>query len=115
ALVTILIPAGKEVMAQDGGTYAEKQVEQSPAYKDFQSRLTQSGAVYGPFNITVFPHSKGESGFRYLDVPYFQFIGNSIIMFPSGKKDRFGNEWYIYSSTFTLECHPRINPRERRR
>ena len=119
-LVMVGINLGHEAMAQDDGhrTVAEKTEKkdtETPAFKDFQSRLTATGSVFGPFNIMVSPSHKGEHGFRYIDVPYIQFIGNSVIMFPSGKRDRFGNPWYIYASNFTLECHPRTNPAERRK
>ncbi len=116
ALLIGILCFGGDATAQD--TYAEpvaEKVKSSPALKDFESRLTRKGAVMGPFNIVVAPTDKGSNGIKYTKVPYFQFIGNSIIAFPVGKPDRFGNQEYIYASSFTVQVLRRVNPAERTR
>ena len=80
-LMLLLIGVGQygpDATAQDGGsrTVAEKAQAKTPALLDFESRVTKHGAVFGPFNITIAPTNKGANGFRFIDVPYIQFIGN---------------------------------------
>ena len=103
-----------DAQAQD--TLAEPVAEKSqdsPALKDFKSRLGTNGVAVGPFDIVVSPTDKGANGIKYTKVPYIQFLYSTMIAFPVGKRDRWGNQDYLYVTNYTVLAHKRTNPAER--